>query len=716
MRMIPNNIAAKAYRIWRTRGIRALTDRIFEHLRFRRRLHPRSSPLLVTTATAWKPLTFPPCPSPDVSIIVPAYNHALVTFTCLQSLCETPTAVGYEVIVIDDSSSDETPIMLQAMENIRTIRHHTNRGFIESSNEGARAARGKYLLFLNNDTVVLPNWIDELSRTFELFPDAGLVGGKLLYPDGRLQEAGAIVWNNGDAMNYGRYDDADKPEYCYLRDVDYCSGACLLIKKDLFEQLGGFHTAFKPAYCEDADLAFRIKQTGKRVLYQPLAQIVHFEGTSSGTDILTGAKQHQRINQAKLFEEWKTMLAQHGNPGENAHLERDRGMSKHVLLIDSWTPTPDQDSGSIRVMDYIRIFQKLRYQVTFCADHMTFDERYTPDLQRRGVHCLYPPYTRSLPTFLKQEGQKYDVILSCRPDVTEKYLQAFRQHAPQAVVLYETVDLHYVREEREAVIEGSKPLTEQAAVRKRQEFHIMESVDCTIVVSEQERQCILKELPDANVAVVSNAHDVHTSPYAFTERRDLCFLGGFQHAPNVDAARYLVQEVLPLVKHAIPDVKVYLIGSRVPKTVQNMASEDVIVTGYVPDLGRYLSRCKISVNPLRFGAGVKGKILSSMAYGLPCVGTTLCFEGMDLRDGEDVLIADDPSHMCEVIVALYHNEVLWSKLSHNGRAVLATRYSLAVAQRQVEELLEHLHDKGDGRTSGIRGVLHTQHTASYVGS
>ena len=715
MGMIPNNIAAKAYRIWRTRGIRTLTEKVLEHFRARRRVHRRSRSPLITTATAWKPLTFPHCPFPEVSIIIPAYNHSLVTFTCLQSLCETPTSVHYEVIVIDDASSDETPIMLQAMEHIRTIRHHTNRGFIESSNEGAQAARGKYLLFLNNDTVVLPNWIDELTRTFELFPDAGLVGGKLLYPDGRLQEAGAIVWNNGDAMNYGRYDDADKPEYCYLRDVDYCSGACLLIKKELFEQLGGFHSAFKPAYCEDADLAFRIKQMGKRVLYQPLAKIVHFEGTSSGTDVLSGAKQHQRINQATLFEKWKTMLAQHGNPGEYAHLERDRSMSQHVLLIDSWTPTPDQDSGSIRVMDYIRIFQKLRFQVTFFADHMTFDERYTPDLQRRGVHCLYQPYTRSLKTFLKQEGEKYDVILSCRPDVTEKYLQIFREHAPQAVVLYETVDLHYVREEREAGLEGSTPLAEQAAIRKRQELHIMESVDCTIVVSEQERQCVLNELPNTNVAVVSNAHDPHLSACSFSERRDLCFLGGFQHVPNVDAARYLVQDILPLVKHAIPDIKVYLIGSRVPMTVQNMASEDVIVTGYVPDLSQYLSRCRISVNPLRFGAGVKGKILSSMAYGLPCVGTTLCFEGMGLRDGEDVLIADDPSHICDAIVALYHNEMLWSKLSLNGHVALATHYSIEVAQRQVEELLEQLHLRGDGRTLERRGVMHTPQTSSYVG-
>ena len=461
-------------------------------------------------ASAWKPLTFHPCESPEVSIVIPVHNHALVTFTCLQSIYEAQTEVRYEVIVVDDCSSDDTPSMLDAMTNIRLVRNETNRGFIESSNAGARVAQGRYVVFLNNDTVVLPNWMDELIRTFELFPDAGLVGGKLIYPDGRLQEAGAIVWKNGDAMNYGRYDEAEKPEYCYLRDVDYCSGACLAIRKDLFSELGGFDRVFTPAYCEDVDLAFKVKQAGKRVLYQPLAQVVHFEGASSGTDVLQGAKRHQVINQARLAQRWEAALAHHANPSEDPHLERDRGVSQRVLIIDSWTPTPDQDSGSLRVMDYIRIFQRLNYQVTFCADHMAAHDRYTADLQRRGVYCLYWPYADSVQSHLKRAGARYDVILSCRPDVTEKYLPSIERYAPQATVLYETVDLHYVREERQAEVERSHALARQASARKSQELRVMESVDCAIVVSERERQLVLEELPHAKVAVVSNAHEICT--------------------------------------------------------------------------------------------------------------------------------------------------------------------------------------------------------------
>ena len=689
---MPDTVVSKAYRLYRNRGPLAVVQRALERVRLRIRSRYRAGKPVVALANAWRPIAFESCLLPEVSIVIPAHNHALVTFSCLQSISETKTDVSYEVIVVDDGSSDDTPSMLSTMRNIHVVRNESNRGFIEASNAGARAARGRYVLFLNNDTIVLPNWLDELRKTFELFPDAGLVGGKLIYPDGRLQEAGAIVWKNGDALNYGRYDQAEKPEYCYARDVDYCSGACLLIKKELFDQLGGFDTAFAPAYCEDVDLAFKVRQAGKRVLYQPLAQVVHFEGTSSGTNVLQGVKQHQIVNQAKLAKRWEASLVHHANPGENVQRERDRGIAKRVLIIDGWTPTPDQDSGSIRIMDFIRIFQELNYHVTFCADHMEFTERYTADLQRRGVRCLYSPYMDSIHTHLKREGEKYDVILSCRPDVTEKYLPSIRMYASRATILYETVDLHYIREQRQAELDRSEALARQASARKHQELRIIESVDCAIVVSERERECVLKELPHAKVAVVTNAHECLAVTGSFRERRDLCFLGGFQHAPNVDAAVYLVREVLPLVKQHIPDVKVYLIGSRVTKAVQALASEDVIVTGYVRDLGAYLPRCKVSVNPLRFGAGIKGKVLSSMAYGLPCVGTTVCFDGMNLRDGEDVLIADHAGPLCGAIVALYNNEALWSKLARNGHDIVESRHSIGVAKRQVETILAKVQE------------------------
>ncbi|NOT96983.1 MAG: glycosyltransferase family 2 protein, partial [Nitrospira sp.] len=222
--------------------------------------------------------------APTVSIIIPVFNKPLYTYTCLRSILTSKPNQSYEVIVVDDASRDDTGEMLRAIQGIRVIRHKDNQGFIRSCNAGANIARGRYILFLNNDTIVEMNWLDELVRTFLTFPLAGLVGAKLIYPNGKLQEAGGVIWNDGSGWNYGRYDDPDKPEYSYLREVDYCSGACIMLPRELFWAVGGFDELFAPAYGEDSDLAFKVRQAGRKVLYQPESEVIHFEGVSSGTD------------------------------------------------------------------------------------------------------------------------------------------------------------------------------------------------------------------------------------------------------------------------------------------------------------------------------------------------------------------------------------------------------------------------------------------------
>ena len=246
---------------------------------------------------------------PTVSVVIPVYNHAEFTYRCLQSLRNNSTTNSFEVIVVDDCSTDETQELLGRMKGIRVVRNEKNSGFIVSCNTGAAAARGKYIWFLNNDTLLTPGSLDTLVATFLEFPDAGLVGSKLIYPDGKLQEAGGIIWKDASGCNYGRGDDPGKPEYNYLRDVDWCSGASIMIPNSLFHELGGFDHRYIPAYYEDVDLAFTVRKAGKRVLLQPLSRIVHAEGVSSGTDIRAGVKSFQQINKDKFYQKWKDTLA-----------------------------------------------------------------------------------------------------------------------------------------------------------------------------------------------------------------------------------------------------------------------------------------------------------------------------------------------------------------------------------------------------------------------
>jgi len=625
--------------------------------------------------------------TPLVSIVIPVYNNVEYTHRCLKSIQDSAPQKSFEVIIVDDQSQDQTASIVSSIKGIRVITNESNVGFIKSCNKGATEARGKFLLFLNNDTQVLPGWLDELVETFEGNPDAGLVGAKLLNSNGTLQEAGGIIWNDGSAWNYGRNEDPRKPEYSYLREVDYCSGACIMVPRELFFCVGGFDEWYAPAYGEDSDLAFQIKKGGRKVYYQPMAEIIHFEGVSSGTDLTRGVKSYQVANGQKLFQRWRPVLAHHRSPGDSPWLERERNISKRILVVDACTPTPDQDAGSLKIFNFIHIFQSLSFKVTFVPDNLAFVKDYTSALQRKGVECLYWPYVKSLDNYLERFGRNFDFILTCRPNETEKYLKSYRRHCPQAKIIYDTGDLHYIREHRQAEIEGSSVLAKAAEQRKSQELSIVSKVDCTLVVSEAERQILLKEVSAAKVVVISAVHDVTKEPASLESRKGLFFLGGYQHTPNVDAVHYFVKDIFPLVRKQIPGIQFFIIGSQVPDSLHKLACEDIILAGYVQELSEYLKHLRVAVNPLRYGAGIKGKIVTSMANGVPCVGTSLAFEGMDLEDGKDVLIADTPEQFSQAIVSLYCGEDLWRSFSQRGIEIVQERYSFQTAQRGFESLL-----------------------------
>jgi GT2 family glycosyltransferase len=256
-----------------------------------------------------------PAAAPRVSIIVPVHNQLEFTLRCLMAIAAHPSRASVEIVVCDDASQDGTARVLGPVAGIRYIRNAANLGFVLSCNRAAAEARGEFLLFLNNDTQVQEGWLDHMLALFDQDARAGLVGARLVFPDGRLQEAGGTVWRDGSAHNIGRYDDPAKLEFNRVREVDYCSGACLLIRASLFRQLGGFDARYAPAYYEDTDLAFRVRQAGRKVLYQPKAVVVHHEGASGGTDPGAGIEAQLAANRAKFIERWRKQL-------EESHLPK----------------------------------------------------------------------------------------------------------------------------------------------------------------------------------------------------------------------------------------------------------------------------------------------------------------------------------------------------------------------------------------------------------
>jgi GT2 family glycosyltransferase/glycosyltransferase involved in cell wall biosynthesis len=684
---------AMAWSIFRNEGTEAMFRRAWAKVNGQGRFKAVRPPIF-RLEEAVRPLAFADSAAPQVSIVIPVYGKPLLTFTCLKSVQAHTPAGTYEVIVVDDASPEPVAEQLKDVTGVRFIRNSANLGFIGTSNLGAQQARGETIVFLNNDTIVTPGWLGAMLAVFHDHPDAGLVGAKLIYPDGLLQEAGGIVWRDGSAWNWGRNDDPDKPEYNYLREADYCSGACLAVPRALFRELGGFDARYAPAYYEDADLAFAVRAAGRKVYFQPFATVVHFEGQTSGTDESVGVKRHQVVNQVTLAAKWGTTLARHRPNGVRPELERDRGAQMRVLVIDACMLTPDQDAGSLRMQAVLEILTSLACKVTFVADNLEYRQPYVSQLQRRGVEVLFHPYVTSIADLLSKRGDEFDMVVMSRHYVAVKHIEAVRTFASRALVVFDTVDLHFLRTERQAELEGSAIAHAASRSKRDEELALIRRADVTLVVSSYEQSLLARLVPEARVMVLSTIHELLPAGKPFAQREGLVFIGGFQHPPNADAVLWYAREILPRVREALPGARTYIVGSKVPASIRELAADDFVVTGYVPDVAPYFTGCRASIAPLRYGAGVKGKINLAMSYGLPVIATTPSIEGMHLNPGEDVAVADDPAAFAQEIVRVYTDEALWQKLAAGGRDNIRKHFSRDVARSTITRLIALVRSDG----------------------
>lgn len=626
--------------------------------------------------------------NPSVSIIIPVYNQFKHTYHCLESISRLDEKTTFEVIVVDDCSSDETEQLIKKITGIKYHRQTSNGGFIESCNTGAQLANGQYLLFLNNDTEVLSGWVDELLNTFSAKTDVGLVGSQLLYPDGRLQEAGGIVFSDASGWNYGRLGSPDEPEYQHLREATYISGASIMVQRELFESLGRFDERYKPAYYEDTDLAFSVRKAGLKVYYQPMSKVIHFEGISSGTDLSSGTKKYQVINQQKFSDKWQKELSFQPAPGSDIEMARFQNKPLRVLIFDACTPTPDQDSGSLRMLNLIQIFIELGHQVSFVPENMAHFEHYTQNLQRLGVNCIFAPKYASPIEYLKAKGQYYDTVILSRYYVAEPLMPMLRSYCPKARIWFDTVDLHYLRETRMAELEESNAAIKAAAKTKQKELGVAGGCDLTLVVSPYEKKVLAEEMPKLDVAVLSNIHKVYDSHKGYDDSKDLLFIGGYQHTPNVDGLLWFVEHIFPQIVTAIPDLVLHVVGSKAPQKIIDLGQNpNIEFHGFVENIEPMMQNIRIAVAPLRFGAGVKGKVNMSMSYGQPVVGTKVAVEGMYTEHGHDVMMADDADDFAQEVIKLYQNPELWMKVSKGGVRNVEKWFSFNAAQKVITHLL-----------------------------
>jgi GT2 family glycosyltransferase/glycosyltransferase involved in cell wall biosynthesis len=670
----------------RTRGIEATWQRVARQ--FHRVPAAHRPELYLPDRAPFAPFSLPWSDRPRASIVIPVYNQFAHTLSCLRAIAAYPPECAIEVIVVDDGSSDETGTALPQVEGLTYHRRRQNGGFIAACNDGAALARGEYVVFLNNDTLPQPRWLDTLLATFDQHPGTGLAGSQLVYPDGRLQEAGGLVFADGNAHNLGKFESPNDPRYSHVRAADYCSGAAIAIPRRLFERIGAFDSRYAPAYFEDTDLAFAVRDAGYRVLYQPASQVVHLEGITAGTDVNQGVKAHQVRNRHTFAEKWRTALSRQwpdGTAPDEASAAKDQ---RRILIIDSATPRPDHDSASLRMVNLMRLLLDEGAHVTFVPTDLNHAGAHTQRLQQLGVQAWYAPFFGTPARWIREHGHRFDTVLVCRHYVLREWLPLLRKHAPHARLVFDTVDLHYLRERRGAELADDQALMRASERTRALELDMISRSDATLVVSDVERNLLAVDAPAANVEILSNLHHVHGRGQPHGQRSDLVFVGGFRHPPNVDAVRWFVTEVFPLVRAQAPDIVFHCIGSDTTAEIDALASQPgVRIHGHVPDLSPYMDGARIAVAPLRFGAGVKGKVNLSMAHGQPVVATACAVEGMHLRNGEDVLVADDAAGFAEAILRLYRDEALWQRLADNGLANVERHFSLDAGRDVVRRVL-----------------------------
>jgi GT2 family glycosyltransferase len=639
-------------------------------------------------------LSFPGASSPEVSVIVPVHGQLLHTAHCLRSLRERWPAVPCEVVVADDLSPDGTAEALSAVPGLRLLRNGENLGFLRTCNRAAREARGtKAILFLNNDTEVTEGWLDELVAVLERRPDAGIVGSRLAYPDGTLQEAGAIVWNDGTGWNYGRGADPDRPEYNRLRECDYVSGASLLVRRSLFDSLGGFDERYAPAYYEDTDLCFRARAAGWKVMVQPKSTVIHFEGVSHGRSVKSGVKRYQEENRGKFVERWReVLLRHHAPPGADFFHARDRSAGKRsILVVDHYVPTPDRDAGSRSTFQYLKLFADSGINVAFLGDNFFRAEPYTTNLENLGIEVLGGEWFRkNWKRWVAENGGSYDTVYLHRPNIAVKHLPLFEALSPRPRIVFFGHDLHSLRLSRQHAVEGGGGLPAEAESWRRLEFSLFGRVDQVLYPSDAEVEEIAAAT-EGKVRAKVLPLNVYDPPSR--ERRDaaatsgLLFVGGFGHAPNVDAVKWLVAEVMPLLRERLPGAALTIVGSNAPPDVLALASPGVEVRGFVDDgtLDSLYARCRVAVVPLRYGAGVKGKVIEALHRGTPLVTTPVGAEGIP-GIGTAASVADGASAFAGAVASAYRDEAALEAMSERGRLLVESLYGREAVWKTVEPL------------------------------
>ncbi|MHB8084685.1 MAG: FkbM family methyltransferase [Dehalococcoidia bacterium] len=614
--------------------------------------------------------------SPQVSIVVTLGNDWRQTYVCLQSILESAKNIKCEQLVVNAGITSDIQQLLKKARGIRIV---------DATDRAVQEAKGDYLLFINDDKYIFKECIKMLVTAMDSSDSVAMAGPKVIHPDGKLSSAGGMILKEKDKYLFediGCGQNPDKYEFNFVKEVDFPGGSCFIVRKDIFEKNGGFDSQYQHALIRDVDLAFSIRSSGYKVVYQPASVVAQWRDERAPLYSVTDYE--------KFREKWRSSLDS-CPPAESREVFLARDLThgkKHILFIDYRVPTWDKDAGSLSIFNYIKLFYELGYKVIFLADSHIKSMPYAAYLQQMGIEVIYGPF--DFTRWIKNYGTYIDLAFIARSPLPLKYLKPLRKYT-RSRILYYNVDLGYLREGRRLEVEKDGAGLQEIKAFKQQEFKIINSVDVTLTPSKAEKEMLLAKLPGKNIddipVFIYDDYPADKIHVPFEQRKGLLFLGSYKHAPNVDAILWFVREVFPRVSASIPGVKLIVAGSDPTPEILALKSPDILVTGHLDDLTPQFSAARTFIAPLRYGAGVKGKILTSLSYGLPVVTTEIGNEGLDLKDGTEALIADDAAAFAEAVIKLYRDRELWQNISAEGLKFVKGNFSRTAALNKLSKII-----------------------------
>lgn len=732
---------------------------------------------------------------PLISVIIPTYNRAELLRLSLKSLeRQSLPKRAFEVIVVDDGSSDHTRQVCREIEKTLTLRYvsQANSGISTAKNLGVFTAQAPILFFFDDDDVADRNLLKEHLRSHREHPEENVAVLGYTTWDASLEVTPVMhyVMDVGQFLfAYKSLRDGQELDFTYFWGGRSSCKRSLLVKHGVFRQQFRFGS-------EDIELGWRLSKFGFKVFFNrravsymvrpitydefcrrcekqgrsqywfhkahpdpcirdycmipkavekwqfiakrladKVARVREIEsmiaarrGTTPPRALLdeltnlywwtfTGFKirgiaEEMRGDVTQAGTTARTIVEPDSVPADSRRV-RDKWRSvpelpekENILVFDPLLPMFDRASGSLRLFHILKALVKLGSHVIFISRSSEHAERYMPILRELGIETyagdpmamdhaganVIAPYV-DLEGILRRKPCKAAVIGFWH--LAEYYMPLIRRYSPRTRIIVDSVDIHFLRELREAELKGDPKLKAEALDTKEREVAVYGKADRVWVVTPDDRAVIQDLILDVPVDIIPNVHEKIEVSKAYGETADLLFVGNFNHRPNIDAVHFFCNDILPFIHREQPGAKVYIVGNKPPDEIRRYASESVIVTGYVEDLSPYLRNARISISPLRYGAGMKGKVGEALSWGLPVVTTSIGAEGMGLVDGHDALIADEPEEFASKAVRLYNDAALWNRLSTNGKRTVESQWSPGAIQKRLAAVLREIDRRND---------------------